>query len=550
MEQDHAAGNITPEQLGPGSVVDGRYRLASVASAAGAGVVYNALDERSRQRVRIRVTPHAPDPALVRLHHSAIPRVLDSGRVGRAWFCALEWFDGEAMELPSAPIGADPSHVRAWADRAMHLLDALVHVHQHAGRAHGDLGLHSLWVGRDGSARLIDVAAPDGPLEPGAVPYASPERLRGGPREPASDLYALAAVLYAHAYGSPPFGSDPVHARSGHLLREPPDAPAGVTPLPVPFVAVLRTALDKQPVHRFGSAARMREALRAAIDLVEVGRPIELGSTPALDRVAGAAWDDAETVKVERSRFVSAAPATAERSPVPVVERPWRSDSIPPEERADEEPTAPPDDGTLDSPPERTESPPRRPSRAWVAAAALGLTALGALAVTCATLVAVGLLWLRVPEPGSVGAHELAARDVAAPLSVSDEEPPGVFAPTPRVTSATAPVSFTDGKTRARRLATFPEFVALIRDWPGQVRLVGHTDSRGPAEFNLQVGLARAWAVRQLLVLEGLERRRLPIGSKGESEPIGDNATLEGRAANRRVTAEFEPSPGGVDPAE
>jgi type VI secretion system protein ImpK len=53
------------------------------------------------------------------------------------------------------------------------------------------------------------------------------------------------------------------------------------------------------------------------------------------------------------------------------------------------------------------------------------------------------------------------------------------------------------------------------------------------------MGLGRAWAVQQLLALAGIEIVKVPIASKGESEPIGDNATPEGRAANRRVTAEF-----------
>jgi outer membrane protein OmpA-like peptidoglycan-associated protein len=81
--------------------------------------------------------------------------------------------------------------------------------------------------------------------------------------------------------------------------------------------------------------------------------------------------------------------------------------------------------------------------------------------------------------------------------------------------------------------------VALVQEWPGAVKLTGHTDSRGPAAINEKVGLGRAWAVQQLLSLQGLDIARLPIASMGERAPIADNATPEGRAANRRVTAEF-----------
>ena len=65
--------------------------------------------------------------------------------------------------------------------------------------------------------------------------------------------------------------------------------------------------------------------------------------------------------------------------------------------------------------------------------------------------------------------------------------------------------------------------------------LVGHTDSRGTDEYNLDLGQRRADTVRDLLVEYGVSADRLGTKSEGESNPIASNATSRGRAKNRRV---------------
>ena len=221
-----------------GTLLDSRYRIASVAARSANDVVFNALDERSRQRVRLRVTAHELVPELALLRHEAIPAVLREGAVrsaeGRWSYAVLEWFDGAPLTLPVTP-ASDEASVRAWATSLLDLLDVVGHVHG-GGRAHGDLGLHSLWEGNDGRLRLIDVSAPDGVLSPEAIPYASPERLRGTPRDARSDVYSIGAVGYALATGAPPYGSEPLKARTGHLLWRMPE-PSSLPPV---FAAVTR----------------------------------------------------------------------------------------------------------------------------------------------------------------------------------------------------------------------------------------------------------------------------------------------------------------------
>jgi outer membrane protein OmpA-like peptidoglycan-associated protein len=64
----------------------------------------------------------------------------------------------------------------------------------------------------------------------------------------------------------------------------------------------------------------------------------------------------------------------------------------------------------------------------------------------------------------------------------------------------------------------------------------GHTDSTGPAEYNLKLGEERALAVRNYLHDQhGIALNRIEVISYGEDKPIVDNKTRAHRAQNRRV---------------
>jgi outer membrane protein OmpA-like peptidoglycan-associated protein len=65
--------------------------------------------------------------------------------------------------------------------------------------------------------------------------------------------------------------------------------------------------------------------------------------------------------------------------------------------------------------------------------------------------------------------------------------------------------------------------------------VVGHTDSVGSAESNRKLSLDRAAGVRVFLIERGIDADRVYAVGKGESEPIADNVSSEGRANNRRV---------------
>jgi OOP family OmpA-OmpF porin len=63
----------------------------------------------------------------------------------------------------------------------------------------------------------------------------------------------------------------------------------------------------------------------------------------------------------------------------------------------------------------------------------------------------------------------------------------------------------------------------------------GHTDSNGSAEYNQDLSERRAKSVREYLVSKGVAGSRLTAQGFGETQPLADNTTAEGRAQNRRV---------------
>jgi outer membrane protein OmpA-like peptidoglycan-associated protein len=73
------------------------------------------------------------------------------------------------------------------------------------------------------------------------------------------------------------------------------------------------------------------------------------------------------------------------------------------------------------------------------------------------------------------------------------------------------------------------------------VDVYGHTDSDGSDSYNLGLSERRANAVRDYLAMRGVQSVRLGTRGFGETQPIADNGTPEGKAQNRRVEIKIVP---------
>lgn len=90
------------------------------------------------------------------------------------------------------------------------------------------------------------------------------------------------------------------------------------------------------------------------------------------------------------------------------------------------------------------------------------------------------------------------------------------------------------------QMKALEEVVDLMKAEPDvTVVIIGHTDSVGPDAINIRVGMARARAAADYIIMRGIDARRIDTMSAGERWPIGDNRYRSGRAMNRRFEIQF-----------
>jgi outer membrane protein OmpA-like peptidoglycan-associated protein len=103
----------------------------------------------------------------------------------------------------------------------------------------------------------------------------------------------------------------------------------------------------------------------------------------------------------------------------------------------------------------------------------------------------------------------------------------------------TGDVLFDTGKTDLKPAArTFLDKLgAVLKKYPAvQFEVGGHTDSQGNAEKNMTLSEGRARAVRSYLVSRGASDAQLAAKGYGQTKPVADNGSAEGRAKNRRIS--------------
>lgn len=146
-------------------------------------------------------------------------------------------------------------------------------------------------------------------------------------------------------------------------------------------------------------------------------------------------------------------------------------------------------------------------------------------------------------EQQARAAAERRARDamdklaVAAALAVKDE---------PRGTVITIPGNVLFTTAQATLLpaaqAKLSQVAETLKDQQDhKIVIEGHTDSQGTEDANMDLSERRAKAVRDFLVSRGLPAERVSAVGVGQSRPVGDNKTVEGRAQNRRVEIIVQP---------
>jgi len=98
-------------------------------------------------------------------------------------------------------------------------------------------------------------------------------------------------------------------------------------------------------------------------------------------------------------------------------------------------------------------------------------------------------------------------------------------------------LTFETGKSIIKD-SSFPyldDLVVVLKKAPNwELQIAGHTDNQGSDKFNLELSQKRSEAVKNYLIKSGVTNVITATGF-GESKPIADNNTAEGREKNRRV---------------
>ena len=96
-------------------------------------------------------------------------------------------------------------------------------------------------------------------------------------------------------------------------------------------------------------------------------------------------------------------------------------------------------------------------------------------------------------------------------------------------------------KLKPESMGSLLDVSKLLKEATSPVKILGHTDSDGDDAANLKLSEQRAEAIKNILVTEyGVEKSKLTTEGRGETQPLANNNSAEGKAQNRRVEFIFK----------
>jgi serine/threonine protein kinase len=294
------------------------YEILSELGRGGMGVVYQARQVNSQRLVAVKllrdgVLAGPPERARFRIEMEAAARMCHPNIVqlyevgehqGRPYF-AMELIEGGSLEQHLA---GQPRPAREAAELVRAL--ALGVQHAHARKViHRDLKPANILLQRDdapgakgapllpkitdfGLAKRLDSDSTawtrDGAVL-GTANYMAPEQAAGRVQDigPASDVYALGAILYELLTGQPPFLADSWHQALQQVLHEEPTPPTRLrADVPRDLETVCLKCLEKEPGRRYASAEALADDLGRFLETRPVAA-VPLDARERLARLAG-----------------------------------------------------------------------------------------------------------------------------------------------------------------------------------------------------------------------------------------------------------------------
>jgi serine/threonine protein kinase len=270
----------------------------------GMGVVYKARQAGLNRTVALKMLLggafagpgelarfQAEAEAVARLQHPNIVQIYEVREQDGLPFFALEFVDGGSLagQLDGTPLAA------AQAARLVQTLAGAMHAVHQAGVLHRDLKPANVLLTKDGTPKVTDFGlakqldgGDSGQTRSGQIlgtpSYMAPEQGEGRIKDmgPATDVYALGAILYECLTGRPPFKAATPMETVLQVIAVEPVPPSRFQPkLPRDLETICLKCLQKAPPRRYASAGELAADLGCFLE----GRPVRARPTPAWERV-------------------------------------------------------------------------------------------------------------------------------------------------------------------------------------------------------------------------------------------------------------------------
>jgi serine/threonine protein kinase len=257
----------------------------------GMGVVYKARQTHLNRVVAVKVVLagghasadelarfRAEAEAVARMQHPSIVQIFETGQQDGLPYFTLEYVDGGSLahKLDGTPLPA------AEAAKLVETLARAVHYAHANGVVHRDLKPANVLLAKGGTPKITDfglakkVEGGSDMTKSGAImgtpSYMAPEQA-GGSKDigPATDIYALGAILYECLTGRPPFKAATREATILQVVADQPVPPRQLqSNTPRDLETVCMKCLEKQPSKRYPTANDLADELRRFLE----GKPV------------------------------------------------------------------------------------------------------------------------------------------------------------------------------------------------------------------------------------------------------------------------------------
>ena len=261
--------------LGPGSVLGGRYEIQQLLGRGGMGAVYKARDRELDREVALKVIrPELADDSQVlqrfkqelilarQITHRNVIRIYDLGAANGIKFISMEYLDGRSLSSLLKDRGKFPPAQAVAIIKQICLALEAAHAE---GVVHRDLKPQNIMVDAQSRVTVMDfgiarsVVGTTGMTRTGALlgtpAYMSPEQARSDPADARSDIFSLGIIFYELLTGEVPFQSETAMGSLLKRCQEPAVAPKKIdASIPQALNDMILKALATRPEARYQSA--------------------------------------------------------------------------------------------------------------------------------------------------------------------------------------------------------------------------------------------------------------------------------------------------------